>query len=138
MNLGNVKLWIHPSLMIGCQLHQNPVTFYFKVLVRSEILHRDFLQTLRNYYLSRTIAKIHAEILPRDFLQSLGNYYLSLTIAKIRAEILPRDFLQTVGNYYLSLAVAKVQRLKKIRQFLKALTLNYQFPRIKVHPTQRF
>ena len=27
---------------------------------------------------------VHAEILPRDFLQTLGNYYLSLTVAKIQ------------------------------------------------------
>ena len=28
---------------------------------------------------------VRAEILPRDFLQTLGNYYLSLTIAKFEA-----------------------------------------------------
>ena len=33
------------------------VTFLFKVVVRAEILPRDFLQTLGNYYLSLTKAK---------------------------------------------------------------------------------
>ena len=30
---GNVKLWMHPSLMIGCQLHQDTVIFYFYLSV---------------------------------------------------------------------------------------------------------
>ena len=41
----------------------------------------------------------------------------------VRAEMLPRDFHQTPGNYYLWLIVGKIQRLKKIDQFLKALTM---------------
>ena len=46
----------------------------------------------------------------------------------VRAEILPGDFLQTLGKYYLPLTIAKFKVLKnftvkKIRQFLKALTV---------------
>ena len=46
----------------------------------------------------------------------------------VRAEILPRDFRQTLGKYYLPLTIAKFKVLKhftvkKIRQFLKALTV---------------
>ena len=34
VKLGNVKLWMHPSLMIGCQLHQDTTAiFHFFLLV---------------------------------------------------------------------------------------------------------
>ena len=37
------------------------VYFTIKVVVRAEILPRDFLQTLGNYYLSLTEAKFHRQ-----------------------------------------------------------------------------
>ena len=33
VNLENVKLWMHPSLMMGCKLHQDAVTFYVHLAV---------------------------------------------------------------------------------------------------------
>ena len=39
VNLGNVKLWMHPSLMIDYKLHQDAMTFYFHLsaLVRKNL-----------------------------------------------------------------------------------------------------
>ena len=39
------------------ELFKKPSNMHVKVVVRAEILPRDFLQTLENYYLSLTIAK---------------------------------------------------------------------------------
>ena len=44
---------------LHCPVSFDVLRFYLKVVVRAEILPRDFLQTLGNYYLSLTIAKIH-------------------------------------------------------------------------------
>ena len=57
----------------------------------------------------------------------LGVYYYSIKVV-VRAEILPRDFCQTLGKYYLPLTIAKFKvlknfKVKKFRQFLKALTV---------------
>ena len=42
---------------------------------------------------------VRAEILPRDFIQTLGNYYLSLTIAKFKVFSISEGFDHEIINF---------------------------------------
>ena len=63
-------------------------------MFRDVIPHRVVIGMVDNDAFKKVV--VCAEILPRDFLHTLGNYYLSLTIAKIQSLKKFRQFLKAL------------------------------------------
>ena len=64
---------------------------------------------------------VRAEILPRDFLQTLGNYYLSLTVAKIQRlkNFTIKRFRQFLKALTLKLSIVKNKRTSQPEVLIK-------------------